>query len=468
MIERVIQGDETTMTAVQPSIARAREATLCLAWVYPELGLTPLDSPSISLGRSRECSVCLPGTEASRRHALVEQRGSQCILRDLESKNGTFHNGQPVSEAVISGQDIVRIGEWVAVAVHVPKEHLALGQAVRQLEFDGIGGPALVDAFQQLESVASSNLSVIIVGETGTGKELFAQALHRLSGRRGKLVAINCASVPEHLAEAELFGYRKGAFTGADRDHLGHLREASQGTLFLDEISDLHSAVQAKLLRVLQEGCLTPLGHRQSLPIDIRVVCAAQLHLEDAVAKGSFRADLYARLHGVEIALPPLRARREEVVPLFTRTLSEHSTGKTPALAPDLAERLCLYDWPFNVREVIQAAKRLAAQHGDASTLRLEYLPERMAQSPARSDPARSDHGDRAGSRAKRHKQAMVERNEAQIAELIQALRESAGNVSSAAKKLRISRQRAYRLMEGRPEVDVEALRSDSSDATKH
>jgi transcriptional regulator with PAS, ATPase and Fis domain len=361
---------------------------------------------------------------------------------------------------MLSAQDVVRVGEWIAVALYLPAEEVAFGRAVRPLGKEAIGGPALNERFQRMKRVAPTDLSVILTGETGTGKEIFARALHVASGRAGKFIALNCAAVPEALAEAELFGSRKGAYTGADRNHAGHLREACGGTLFLDEVCDLHPAVQAKLLRALHDRSVVPLGESRPVRIDVRVVSASQVLLDEVVAAGRFRPDLYARLNGAEIALPALRTRREEVVPLFMRTLAGKRGGPS-AISPGLAEWLCLYSWPFNAREVVQTALSLAVHDAKITTLDVEHLPEYMTRATG------SGHG-HAGrperevnpTRAERHRRSLSTRNDADLTSLLDALEVTAGNVAAAAKRCGISRQRAYRLLESRPDIDVDGLRS--------
>jgi DNA-binding NtrC family response regulator len=213
--------------------------------------------------------------------------------------------------------------------------------------------------------------------------------------------------------------------------------------LLLDEVSDLPLGVQAKLLRVLEERKVQPLGEPRPVPIDVRVVVAGQQSLMEAVRAGRFRADLLARLDGLNVRLPPLRQRREDVLPLFSRLLDAAGSGQAPTFDSDLAERMCVYDWPFNVRELVLLAKRLLAVHGPGATLRAEHLPERMTAAPpdgaARGSPAAAEP--------------------VQLPALISALRTVEGNVARAAALLGISRQRAYRLMEG--QVDLESIRGD-------
>ncbi len=320
------------------------------------------------------------------------------------------------------------------------------------------GGGALQAALAPLRQAASSDLPIILEGETGCGKEVVTRALHRWSGRTGPLVAVNCAALPEGLAEGELFGYRRGAFTGAERASLGYFRGADGGTLLLDEVSDLPLVLQAKLLRVLEERAVQPLGETRPVPIDVRVVVAGQQPLTEIMRAGRFRADLLARLDGLTVRLPPLRARREDVLPLFSRLLEAHGQGRPPAIDVDLAERLCLHDWPFNVRELVLLAKRLLTLHGGEGTLHAGHLPKRIVEGGV--DLPTSGAAEKfSGSAPPRPISEPVE-----LPALVVALRASGGNVARAASILGISRQRAYRLMEGQA-VDLEALRGEPEKA---
>jgi transcriptional regulator with PAS, ATPase and Fis domain len=299
--------------------------------------------------------------------------------------------------------------------------------------------------------VATTDLPIVVEGETGAGKEGMARAIHSWSGRTGAFVAVNCGAVPAAMAEGELFGYRKGAFTGADRSSAGFFRAADRGTLFLDEVLDLPLAIQTKLLRVLEQREVQPLGESHPVPVDVRIVCATQEPLSRAVADRRFRADLLARLDGLTVALPPLRKRREDVAPLFLLLWAKETGGPPPMLDPKLVEALLLYDWPLNVRELVLLVRRLVAIYGSESTLKRASLPERMLAKPETasaprppSTPARAATSDAAA-----------------FEQLVSALRDHAGNVTRAAAALGITRSRAYRLLEARPEFDVGALRDD-------
>jgi two-component system C4-dicarboxylate transport response regulator DctD len=212
--------------------------------------------------------------------------------------------------------------------------------------------------------IAPTPVDVLVCGETGTGKELVARALHDHSGRSGPFVAINCAALPEALIESELFGHEAGAFTGAAKVRVGRIEHAQHGTLFLDEIEAMPAALQAKLLRVLQEREVQRLGANQAQPVDVRVVAASNAELEPLVAQGRFRADLFYRLNVVQLALAPLRERRDDVLPLFQHFMRgaalrfQRTASERDELPAPLVEHLLAYAWPGNVRELKSAAER--------------------------------------------------------------------------------------------------------------
>jgi DNA-binding NtrC family response regulator len=255
------------------------------------------------------------------------------------------------------------------------------------------------------------------------------------------------------MVEAELFGYRRGAFTGADRATLGLFRTADGGTLLLDEIADLSLETQAKLLRVIEQQEVVPLGESAPVRIDVRLVAAVQGSLAALVQQQKFRPDLYARLEGVTVRLPPLRERPADAVLLFRRVLADRSGGRPPPLAADFVERLCLHRWPYNVREVVQLASRLAVVAAGRGLV-LGDLPERIrtTQEPEPASSSRSKPGRRERTREKRRKALDV---------LLEELTLHQGNVLRAANAAGLSRQQAYRLLDGADhDVDLDALRS--------
>ncbi len=225
------------------------------------------------------------------------------------------------------------------------------------------GGPRMREVFARVSRIASSNCSVLIQGETGTGKELVAQALHYADATRnqGPLVAVNCAALPEQLLESELFGYEKGSFTGADRQKKGRFELAEGGTLFLDEVGEMPLGMQAKLLRVLQDGQFERVGGSEAIAVDARVVVATNIDLKSAVAAGTFREDLYYRLNVVTIELPPLRERAEDIPLLVNHFLARLEERRYPSktFARETLSRLARHEWPGNVRELEHLIEQL-------------------------------------------------------------------------------------------------------------
>lgn len=225
--------------------------------------------------------------------------------------------------------------------------------------------PVMEDILSQAKLIAQGDVSVFLYGASGSGKELFANAIHKASPRRNKpFVAINCSAIPEALLESELFGHRKGSFTGAIKDHQGLFLAAGGGTLFLDEIGDMPLALQAKLLRVLQENTVRPVGSTEDISVDVRVISATHKNLEKSMEKGEFREDLYYRLNVVSIDIPPLHERREDIpllVQHFVRVINEKSGKKITAFSPDALELLVAAPWPGNVRQLLNVVEQVAA-----------------------------------------------------------------------------------------------------------
>jgi DNA-binding NtrC family response regulator len=396
---------------------------LAILWVYPELAgrLTVLPAGRTVLGRDFDVDIRLPGEETSRRHAEIVKEGALTFVRDLGSTNGVFVGGRQAQQTPLDEGDVIRIGDWVGVVSRVTPAERDEREAplFREILAGYLGGPKTRAATEPLRAVAATDLPVIIEGETGTGKEGAARAAHEWSGRTGPFVAVNCAAVPEALAEGELFGYRKGAFTGADRANLGHFQAAHGGTLFLDEVADLPPTIQPKLLRVLEQREVMPLGDAKAVPVDVRVVVATQTALGRAVREQRFRADLFARLNGLTIRLPPLRARVEEVPALFARLLATQAPGRAPpAMEAGFVERLCCYRWPHNVRELVLLARKLLALHGRETVLRRAHVLELVEGHDADVPPNDSD--DRA--------------------RIVRVLEACAGSQTEAARRLNLSR----------------------------
>lgn len=439
---------QTTAPSLSASLTTDVGHPLALAWLFPKtdgpvLPLLGHRGSEAFIGRDEDCAVALSGADVSRRHAVVRVEGPHHVLVDLQSRNGTWVNGRRIESLVLARGDVVRVGGWIAVVGRAPGPLGTLAPGV-------FGGQLLREALEPIERAARSDLPIVLEGETGTGKEVIARAIHAWSGRSGPFVAVNCAALPEALAEGELFGYRRGAFTGAEQASLGHFRSAQGGTLLLDEVCDLPLPLQAKLLRVLEEREVQPLGEAKPSKIDVRVVTAAQSSLSQAAQRGQFRPDLLARLDGLTQLLPPLRERRAELPYLFTRLLVQGSGARPPDVEARLVERLCLYDWPFNVRELALLVKRLLVLHGTEGQLKVKHLPQRLRGEATQASLPGS---------VPTPASAEADLEAPDLASLVEALRASNGNVARAAQTLGISRQRAYRMMQGRPEVDLEALR---------
>lgn len=448
---------DTTMRSPQVTSGISGQPVLSIRWGFPDANGTRslLTAQRVLLGREDDCNVKLPGKETSRHHAEIRREGPLHILKDLNSRNGVFLNGVQIQEAPLVPDQVVRLGEWIGVVVSVSPEVTEPEPVFGLLVTSLAGGPVLRPILEQARLAAPSSLPTVILGETGTGKEGLSRAMHEWSGRKGPFVAVNCATLVPTLAESELFGYRKGAFTGAERASLGHFRAAQGGTLLLDEVADLPEAVQAKLLRALEQREILPLGESSPVPIDVRVLAATQIPLSQLVAERSFRADLCARLDGLTIRLPPLRDRKQEIPFLLLYLLRMHSGGRPPEVEPRLVERLCLYDWPFNVRELDLLVRRLLVLHGQAPVLRRSFLPEHILDRPASAAKAPTGSisppsivGAPTNPPVQNTPEYHRARRDRELSQLGEALRAHNGSVARAAAAVGISRQRAYRLME--------------------
>ena len=294
--------------------------------------------------------------------------------------------------------------------------------------------------------VAGSTVSVMIQGATGTGKELFARALHAASGR-SPFVALNCAAIPESLIESELFGYKSGAFTGARREGMkGTILQASGGTLFLDEIGDMPLLLQTRLLRVLEEHEVVPLGADKPMKVDLRVVCASHQNLRHMIARGQFREDLYYRLNGITLELPRLMERTDKEQLIRKLLSAETSDGRPVAIEMDAFQRLLEYDWPGNIRE-LRNVIRTALAICDGGVVRRRDLPSEVRDSEsaalARTLPSRGDEVDERVSMSGAPALSPIEAAERQA--LVKAIRDTEGNMARAATVLQVSRSTLYR-----------------------
>jgi transcriptional regulator with GAF, ATPase, and Fis domain len=298
----------------------------------------------------------------------------------------------------------------------------------------------------EIHKIRSSDVTVLVTGESGTGKELVARAIHQLSSRRSRVfVPFNCTAVPKELSEAYLFGYKRGAFTGAFSDSPGVIRSAVGGTLFLDEIGDLPSDLQPKMLRFLQEGEIQPLGEQRPIKVDVRIIAATNTDLERMVAEGRFREDLYYRLNVIRLQVPPLRERRSEIPTIVNHYIDHYSEKfgrRDITITPQAMDLLMVCDWPGNVRQVCNEVQRIIARAEDGTVITPDQLsPElrRMSEhmftpaGPFSPGSASSDAG------APVFMSAAVEALERKM--IVETLRLHGGNVSRTARELGITRR---------------------------
>ncbi|MCK6537480.1 MAG: sigma-54-dependent Fis family transcriptional regulator [Polyangiaceae bacterium] len=381
----------------------------------------------VRVGRDPELELSVDDGKASRCHAELSAGSGGVVVTDLESRNGTFVDEAPLEAPgqLAKVGSTIRIGRTVLLVVANVRPYLREPLSDPLL----LGGPALDETRQVIAVVGPSRVPVLIEGETGTGKELVAQAIHRASGRKGELCAVNCAALPAELVESELFGHARGAFSSSAGARKGLFRAADGGSLFLDEIGDLPLASQAKLLRVLETGEVRAVGEDQPIRVDVRVIAATNRDLERMITEGQFRADLFHRIATGRVVLPPLRARREDV-PLLAQTFVRGDLTFT-ARAMD---RLMAHGWPGNVRElknVIAAGVARVDARGsariDAEDLHLD------ARAPSES----------AGADERRVRDALAEH---------------AGNVTHVARALGVRRAALYELFK-RLAIDPAAYR---------
>ncbi len=317
----------------------------------------------------------------------------------------------------------------------VIRENIQLKKKITRYEEREIIGnaPVMQKLVKTLLSVAATDHTVLIEGESGTGKELVARFIHRNSDRsKGPFVPVNCAVLPDGLLESELFGHEKGAFTGAYRRHLGYIERAHDGTLFIDDIDDMPMQLQVKLLRVLQEREIQPIGGQQAIPVNFRVLCSTKANLLSMVKENSFREDLYYRLNIITVTLPPLRDRKEDLPLLINHFITKHHRGSRGiTLTADQLRKMTLYDWPGNVRELENTVQRILALPADT-----DFLPSvstRVSGSGGPAEPASPADFSSFGSY-----EAFIVRCEKEIIDW--AMRLSGNNISAAARMLKVPR----------------------------
>jgi len=365
--------DEPTVTDRVPiaGAARAQRAIL-VCWQNGRTHVVELkNGESIELGRDASCELVVEQRTASRHHAKVGLENGALFVEDLGSHNGTWVDGRRLRKerALASGGCRVRIAAF----------ELVIWTLASAAEEDVvIEGGAMQDVLALARKVARGHTTVLVLGETGVGKEVLANQIHKWSARTGNFAVVHCAAIPENLLESQLFGHEKGAFTGADRRTDGLVQAAHRGTLFVDEIGELSASAQVKLLRVMETKSVARVGSTQEASIDVRFICATHRDLQKEVDKNQFRSDLYYRIASFVLRVPPLRERSAEIPALaqtFARTFAERAGSPAPAFAHGALTALMGYAWPGNVRELRNAIEH-AMVLAEGKTIELEHLPE--------------------------------------------------------------------------------------------
>ena len=409
----------------------------------PDKGLgLELDDEPIRIGTSPGCAVRLTDPAVSGVHLELARSAHGLLVRDLGSTNGTFVGGRRIQGVFAEGTVTVSAGGSELRVTPLGRERrLELAADDRFGEL--VGASAVMRAlFARLARVAASDTTVLISGETGTGKELAAAAIRDASRRKdGPLVVLDCGALPQNLIESELFGHERGAFTGADRARTGAFERANGGTIFLDEVGELPLSLQPALLGVLERRESRRVGGAAPVSIDVRVITATNRDLASEVARGAFRADLYYRLAVVEVRLPALREHRQDI-PMLVDHLLAQLPGAHPPLSAETLAQLAAYPWPGNVRELRNVIERAA----------LLAEPPRPSGAPVALRETESQDIDVAVP-FKDQKNALVQAFErAYVTKLLAA---TGGNVAAAARQAGIDRMYLYKLLE-RCEVGVE------------
>ncbi|MGE5751799.1 MAG: sigma 54-interacting transcriptional regulator [Nitrospirota bacterium] len=326
---------------------------------------TLLQKALVSIGTLPQNDLVLTDHTVSRRHAEVEEKTNGYVIRDLDSTNGTFLNGVRVREAYLTPGSVIRLGQ-TEISFSPMEEHIEILKSVadRFGELVGSSSP-MQEVYGILERIAPTDVIVLLEGETGTGKELAARAIHSYSRRAGgPFVVFDCGAAATNLIESELFGHEKGAFTDAVKSRQGAFELADGGTIFLDEIGELSLDLQPKLLRALDQRETKRVGAEKPVPVNVRIISATNKDLEKEVKAGRFREDLFYRLSVVRVYMPPLRKRKEDIETITEYLLAGISTEigkKVNSLSPEAAAALMSYSWPGNVRELKNVLGRAAA-----------------------------------------------------------------------------------------------------------
>lgn len=465
-----IAGESTKISYIngEPDSIHLRKVELV---VHPgldnrERSLT-FDKDIIDIGSSPTgTDVKLDDNTVSRRHCRIIQKDENYLVKDLDSTNGTYVDGVRIKEAYLSPGVVLSIGN-TQVRFSPFEERIEVTPSSADRCGDIVGrSPKIRKIFSLLEKIAPSGATAVIEGETGTGKEVVARTIHEMSPRRDEsFVVFDCGAVPDNLIESELFGHKKGSFTGAVMSRKGVFEMAEGGTIFLDELGELSLDLQPKLLRVLEQREVRPVGANEPVPVNVRVVAATNRDLEDEVAAGRFREDLFYRLSVVRIVLPPLRERIEDIPLLVKHFLRDRDFNRTDddsrlieSIDKQALDALEKYNWPGNVRELINVIER-ACSFAETKIITLDDLPDHVIDndSPVELDtPSESNEKsrwsevpDKANLGQKPFKEAKSEWiDNFEQDYILNTLMRHGGNISAAAREADIDRKYFRQLMD--------------------
>ena len=435
-------------------------------WTLPSDALIGRSAVPFAIEREGQLRIGVADPYASSRHARLGRAAGAWLVHDEGSTNGTLVNGErvaPGAPRALREGDLLEVGHTFFLfraGAQVPGP-------LKAIDPDGGRGTLCPEWERQLERVeklARTAHPVLLQGESGAGKDVLARHIHAASGRRGKLVSINCAALAENLLEDELFGHTQGAYSGAQGERLGLFRAADQGTLFLDEVGDMPAGLQSRLLRVLEDGRVRPLGSEKEIRVDVRVLAASHMDLRALVERQKFRHDLHARLGLTPIRIPALRERREDLGQLVRGMLRE-APPPPIRFTLEALRRVLLHTWPLNARELRQAlltARDLAATGDEKPTvIDLEHLPPALlegagdaVEAPGRAGEA--DPEDDAG--PARPARPLSPEDQELRDRLVESLRRTGGNTAATARDLGRARTQVQRWI-ARFGVDLDAIR---------
>ncbi len=436
-----MSGEENRSTRLIPdadvSVMRDLQRLRLRVVDGPDAGrVCDLGASEIVVGTDQGCDLVLLDDTVSRRHFTARKVEDGVSIRDLDSSNGTWLLDSRVKEVVVGPGAALRAGQTLLKVV--PWEKSLRPEPAAGTDFCGVLGCSLRmrEIFATLTEVAPTDLTLLIEGETGTGKEALAEAVHQAGPRRDRpFVVVDCTTIPRNLAESELFGHKKGAFTGAVADRRGCFEQAHGGTVFIDEVCDLPAELQPKLLRALERRQFRPVGGDRTLDVDVRVIAATNRSLKNQVDQGGFREDLYYRVAVVTVQVPPLRERAEDLPLLMEHFLARASGGKLSAQIPPASLlRFAGYPWPGNVRELRNVTERAVALC-KSTEFDLEAFLDEVARGLGETSARREASASLPFKEAKSKVVDDFER-----AYLKDLIHKAGGNVSRAAREARLDR----------------------------